>query len=384
MPLQPYMKLISVDDHLIEPPDVWTSRLPERFVEDGPNVVETDEGAQVWRYQGKLYPTLGLAATAGKPSTEIHNDPTRYEDMIRGAYDPIARVADMDMAGIQAQLLFPTFPRFAGTLFLEGTDRHLARLCVEAYNDFILDEWCAAAPDRYIPMGILPLWDPEAAASEARRIVDKGALAIAFPENPEPLGMPSLHTDHWDPVLAVANETDTPLCLHFGTSSLRPPHSHDAPWAVTIALMGCNSMFAMVDVLFSSIFQRFPRLKIAFSEGSIGWMPYMLDRMDETWERHRYYTGIADLPPPRELFSEHIFGCFISDVSGIELRDHIGVGNIMWEGDYPHSDSRWPDDRKLLDEALADVPDEEAHRIVELNARALFHFDADLHGGDDA
>jgi predicted TIM-barrel fold metal-dependent hydrolase len=143
---------------------------------------------------------------------------------------------------------------------------------------------------------------------------------------------------------------------------------------VIIALMGCNSMFALVDLLFSPVFKKFPSLKIALSEGSIGWMPYMLERVMDTWERHRFYTGIDLEHNPRELFRDHIYGCFISDEAGLKLRHDIGIGQIMWECDYPHSDSRWPNARKLLADSLREVPDDEAHRIVELNARELFNF----------
>jgi predicted TIM-barrel fold metal-dependent hydrolase len=201
-----------------------------------------------------------------------------------------------------------------------------------------------------------------------------GARAVAFPENPSPLGLPSIHTRHWDPLLAVADETNTPMCLHFGTSSVRPPVSPDAPWGVTVSLMGCNSIFASAELVFSGIFQRFSNLKIALSEGSIGWMPYIVERMDDTWGRHRYYSGIDIAEPPSEVFKKHIYGCFIQDEAGLKLRHEIGIGNIMWESDYPHSDCLFPDDRKHLESTLADVPDDEAHRIVELNARELFRF----------
>jgi predicted TIM-barrel fold metal-dependent hydrolase len=368
------MQLISVDDHLIEPPNVWQDRVPEKYRDAAPRVVELDSGQQVWQYQGKQYATLGLNAVAGKRPEEFGNEPTRYEDMMLGAYDPVARVRDMDQDGIQAQLCFPTFPRFAGTMFLEGDSRDVALASVRAYNDFVLDEWCAAAPDRYIPMTILPLWDPQLALAEFRRCVDKGALTVGFPENPSPLGLPSFHTDHWDPVLAFANESGVPLSMHFGTSAVRPPHSPDAPFAVIVALMGCNSMFAMVDLLFSPVFKKFPNLKVALSEGGIGWMPYMLERVQDTWERHRFYTGIDLETQPRDLFKDHIYGCFISDEAGLKLRHDIGIDHIMWECDYPHSDSRWPNARKELTESLREVPDDEAHRIVELNARELFHF----------
>src|SRR5690606_27142737 len=129
-------------------------------------------------------------------------EPTRYEDMLPGCYDPRARVLDMDIDGVQAGLSFPSFPRFAGTVFLEGEDKELALLCVKAWNDHMLDEWCAAAPDRLIPIVILPLWSVDESVAEIERTAAKGAKAISFPENPVPLGLPSFHTDHWDPVLS--------------------------------------------------------------------------------------------------------------------------------------------------------------------------------------
>jgi predicted TIM-barrel fold metal-dependent hydrolase len=155
---------------------------------------------------------------------------------------------------------------------------------------------------------------------------------------------------------------------------VRPPHSPDAPFAVIVALMGCNSMFAMVDLIFSPVFKKFPDLKVALSEGGIGWMPYMLERLTDTWTRHRFYTGIDLEAKPRDLFDKHIYGCFIADEAGLKQRHEIGVDHIMWECDYPHSDSRWPNARKELTESLRDIPDDEAHRIVELNARELFKF----------
>lgn len=382
MPLQPHMKLISIDDHLIEPAGVWQDRLPEKYQEAGPRVVEQDDGAQVWSYEGRIYPTLGLNAVAGRPKEEFGNEPMRYDEMIPGAFDVKARIVDMDTDGVQAHLNFPTFPRFAGTLFLEGEDKALALLCVQAWNDFVLDEWCAAAPDRFIPMSLVPLWDPQLAATEIERVAAKGTKTIAFPENPTPLGLPSVHTDHWDPVFRVAEEAGLPLSMHFGTSGTRPqPLSPDGPFAVIVSSMGVNSMLTLADLVYSPVFHKFPDLKVALSEGGIGWLPYMMERIEGTWERHRHYTleGPGLDVHPSEIIGKNIYGCFIEDEAGIAMRHRIGVDHIMWESDYPHSDCLFPHSRKHLQETLQDVPDDEAHRIVELNARELYHFDADLH-----
>src|SRR4051794_14360129 len=205
MPLRDHMKLLSTDDHVVEHPRVWSDRLPARYRDAGPTIVE-EGGAQVWDYEGRRYPQIGLNAVAGKRREDYGLEPTRYDDMLPGCYDPRARVVDMDKDGVQAQLCFPSFPRFAGTVFLQAEDKELAALCVRAYNDFILEEWCAAAPDRLIPLVILPLWDVALAAAELERCAALGAKAVSFVENPAPLGLPSFHTDAWDPVLAAVED----------------------------------------------------------------------------------------------------------------------------------------------------------------------------------
>jgi predicted TIM-barrel fold metal-dependent hydrolase len=377
MPLRDDMNLISTDDHVVEHPRVWSDRIPSRYRDVGPRIVE-DGGAQVWDFEGRRYPQIGLNAVAGRPREEYGLEPTRYDELRPGCYDPAARIADMDIDGVQAQLCFPTFPKFAGTVFLQADDKDLALVCVQAYNDFMLEEWCGSAPDRLIPLVILPLWDVRLATAEVARCAALGAKAISFPENPAPLGLPSFHTDAWDPMFAAAQEAELPLCMHFGTSGQAPHTADDAPFAVSIALFGCNSMYTTADLLFSRVFHKFDSLKVALAEGGIGWVPYMLERIDYTWERHRYYTDIDKDTRPSDLFRKHVWGCFIDDEFGLANRHAIGIERITWEGDYPHSDSNWPNSRQRAAEVLADVPDEEVHRIVELNARELFCFDADL------
>ncbi|VFA88403.1 Predicted metal-dependent hydrolase of the TIM-barrel fold [Gordonia paraffinivorans] len=380
MPLQDHMQLISTDDHLIEHPMLWADRLPRKFLEAGPTIVEKQlhpdrPPAQVWSYEDRIYPYIGLNAVAGKKPQEYGAEPVRYDDMLPGCYDPKARLADMDVDGVHAALCFPSFPRFAGTVFLEGEDKELAHLCVQAWNDYVLDEWCPTAPDRYIPMVILPLWDTDLAIAEIHRTAEKGSRAIAFVENPVPLGLPSFHTDHWDGVFDACEETGQVLSIHFGTSGKPPITAPEAPMAVMIALFGCNSMYATADLLFSPVFHRHPKLKFALSEGGIGWVPYMLERIDATWEKHRYYQNINQTVRPSDLFREHMFGCFISDQHGIDNRHEVGIDNITWECDYPHSDSNWPHSRKVVAEQMRDVPDEDVHKMVELNARKLFRFE---------
>ena len=381
MPYKDHMKIISADDHLVEHPRVWTDRLPHQYKDIGPHVV-SDGHLDFWVYEDRanIY-AAGLGAAAGREREEWSMYGLPQSAMIPGCYDPHERIKDMDIDGVWAQLCFPSYARFAGTRFLKTRDPELALLCVRAYNDFLLEEWCAAAPDRYIPLAILPLWDVRLAVVEAERVVAKGAKSLAFPEGLTPLGLPSFHTGYWDKLFAAACEMNVPLSSHIGTSQRPAPVSPDAlglgshgESAAGLTLVALTSMAFVADLTFSHVFHKFSSLKIALSEGGVGWIPYLKERMDYTWERQRSWIGSEANMSPSELFDRHFWGCFIDDEAGIRERSAIGVNNMIIESDYPHSDTHWPHTRKRVAELLSDVPDDEAHKIVELNARELYNF----------
>jgi predicted TIM-barrel fold metal-dependent hydrolase len=369
-------EIISVDDHVVEPPNVWVDRMPSKLLDKVPHIEDRPGHTQSWIWEGKEFPLQLM----GSPQTRVfRTDGTgedfrarHYDDMVPACYDVDERVKAMDIDGVEAQLLFPTFPRFGGTRFLRPEDPEISLLVVQAYNDWMIDEWCASYPDRFIPMVIVPLWDPKAAATEIRRVATKGAKSITFPENPAPLGLPSYWTTHWDPVFAAAAETGLPLSMHIGTSGGLVQPSAESSEAVGISLCGVNSMSACTDLIFSGILHRHPGVKIALSEGGSGWVAYLLERMDYTWERTR--IGVDRSERPSVLFARHFWTCFISDASAIAVRDLIGVEKLMYETDYPHNDSNWPNGRKVLEELLTSVPDDEARMIAGLNARNLYNF----------
>jgi predicted TIM-barrel fold metal-dependent hydrolase len=395
------MKLISVDDHIIEHPGVWQDRLPAKLREAGPRFVELEAdyvledfrpdgampmpgmkptlpaGTQTWMYEGVPAPGLGGDIVAGVPPEkrmQLMMDPKKYDAIRPGCTNVAERIKDMDIDGVYAQLGFPSWPNFSGTRFLRSKDLDLAHACVLAYNDFVIDEWCGFDPARLIPMVILPLWDRELCVAEIERCAAKGARAISFPENPGSavLGLPSIHTHEWDRVLGAVEVAEMALCMHFGTSGTVPQASAGGSPMVMASLMGTNSMAAAADLVFSHVFRDFPGLKVSLAEGGIGWVPWLLQRIDYTWKRMPFRG--PDDRPPSELFREHIYVCGIDDDAGIAMRDRIGVDHVLLESDYPHSDSMWPNTRKRVAEMLAEVPDGEAHKIAELNARALFGF----------
>jgi predicted TIM-barrel fold metal-dependent hydrolase len=356
--------------------------------------METVDGMDYWVYDGKRYPSSGLSAVAGQSKEEFSPEPLPYTEMRPGCYDPTARLEDMDQAGILASLCFPTVTRFCGQLFMEASDREFGLECLQHYNDWIVDEWCAAAPGRYIPLMLIPMWDPPRAAMEMERMAEKGVTAFAFSENPAPIGLPTIHdaNRYWDPVMTAANEIGMVASMHVGSSSQVPQIAPDSPFMANLAWGAIRTSGAMLSWLFSGLFQRFPNLKIALSEGEIGWMPYFLERAEQVLDKQRYWvmrgqqfmdhaTTDVDLDTLniRELFRDHVFGCFIEDHHGIASIDEIGEDNVMCETDYPHSDSTWPNAPEIAMKYLAGVPDADVNKITHENAVRLFRFDPFSH-----
>jgi predicted TIM-barrel fold metal-dependent hydrolase len=390
--------LISVDDHLFEPPHLWVERLPSKYREAGPRVVRID-GIDTWVYEETHVPMTGISAVVGQPREDWTLSAINYEDLHPACYDPNERVKAMDVAGILAQTNFPQYPRFCGQIFSEARDKDLALLCVQAWNDFVLDEWCGEAPGRFIPLAMVPLWDPVLAAREAERAIAKGARGIIFSENAADLGLPSIHDahGHWDPLLGVADETGLPVCMHIGSSSKLLSTAPDAPTVLSFALGPLNAMKTLFDWTFSGHFFRHPDLKIVLSEGEIGWIPFALMWLDRTVERQVWaetkdfnfdmatgdfserQTGsdrrtISQSQLPSELFRDHVFGCFIDDAVGVRNLDLIGEDNVLMETDFPHSDGSWPDSIALAKHQLGSLPPDVQHKILIGNACRVFQF----------
>jgi predicted TIM-barrel fold metal-dependent hydrolase len=367
--------LVSVDDHVVEPPDLFEGHLADKYRALAPKVVTKDDGSDVWLYEGQELPNIGLNAVSGRPREQYGIEPTAFSEMRPGCYDIDRRIDDMNANGVLGSMCFPSFPQFCGQLFARSEDKELGLALLRAYNDWHVDEWCGTHPGRFIPLALPVLWDPALAADEVRRMADKGCHAVTFSENPEKLGYPSFHNDHWDPFFAACEETDTVLCLHIGSSSELVITSVEAPINVMISLQPMNIVQAAADLVWSRVLQQFPRLRIALSEGGIGWIPYFLERVDYVYENHRLWTGHDLGMRPSELFKERIVTCFIDDAFGVENRRFLNGDMITWECDYPHSDSTWPHSPEMLSKSLADVPDDEIAKITHRNAMRIFSYD---------
>ena len=395
-------RIISVDDHVVEPPDLWSSRLPARYQDTGPRVVRDrakfsfqggvfsyekgvadGEWCDWWLYDQLVYPFPKLSAAVGFDDLDV--TPTTFDEIRPGCWIQKDRLADMDANHVDASICFPnTLPRFCGQTFYEqgvkreGGDPELALLCVQAYNDWMIDEWCAGdGRGRLIPLGMIPLWDAELAAAEVRRNAARGCFAVAFSENPHPLGLPSIHSGHWDPLFSACQETGTVVCMHIGSSSKMPSTSKDAPPAVGSTLTYMNAAMSLTDYLMSGVFERFPDLVIAYSEGQIGWIPYVLERADAVWDHNRAWGGVADKvkKPPSQYYREHVYGCFFDDPHGLRSLEDMGVDTITFETDYPHSDSTWPNSKEVAERQMKDLDEEQIQKIVRGNAIRMLQLD---------
>ncbi|RAU99373.1 amidohydrolase [Mycobacterium colombiense] len=370
------MILVSVDDHLVEPPNLFEGRVANKYADEAPRVIRQADGSEVWTFNGAIIPNIGLNAVAGRPREEYGIEPTAFDEMRPGCYDIHERVKDMDAGGVLGSMCFPSFPGFAGRLFATHPDKDLALAVTQAYNDWHIDDWCGSYPGRFLPMGLPVLWDPELCAQEIRRNADKGCHSVTFTENPATLGFPSFHDEYWDPMWRALSDTNTVLSVHLGSSGKITMTADNAPIDVMITLQPMNVCSAAADLLWSRVIKQFPDVRFALSEGGTGWIPYFVDRLDRTYEMHHLWTG-QDFGGrlPSEVFRERFLTCFIADPIGVKLRHDVGIDNIAWECDYPHSDSSWPTAAEELALVMAGLPDDEVNKITYENACRWYSFD---------
>jgi predicted TIM-barrel fold metal-dependent hydrolase len=378
------LTLLSVADHVVEPANLFVDHAPAALAGRLPVLTAADDGSAHWMLDGVDLgrPAAGIRATPALGSADPDSGgPTGYEDLPRSFYDPVARLTAMDRNGVYAALSFPTMDAFAGNRLAAVPDAEAAAGVVAAYNDWQLDEWAATARGRLIPLCVLPAWDLDRAVAEVRRVAARGAHAISFPEMPYAADLPSFSTDHWDPLLRAVCDAGLVLCLRVARAAQlldRPDDAPFNPFAAQEDLVAPQlAATACTDLVVSGVLNRFPDLRIAMSQGGIGWIPFLLDRIDlhltnQTW------SGL-DLKgrSGTELFQEHFLACFVTDPSTLFLRNRIGIDCIAWQSAFPLTDSTWPNSPELLHGELtqAGTNDQETEAIAWRNAVRFFGLD---------
>ena len=364
--------VISVDDHVVEPPHTFEARLPAALQERAPKIVQTRKGHQVWEFEGQRYTQVGMNAVAGRRPETVKLEPFRFDQMRPGCYDVDARVRDMDINGVWASVNFPSqITGFCGAVFFGIPDRELGLACVRAWNDWLFEEWYQRHPHRIVPLGITYLADPALAADEIHRNAERGFTSVTFPERPHAIGLPSLwERDHWDPIIEACADTDTVISLHVGSSGVyaSPPGAPTQQLSAT--LFSQLALSACAEWLWSGYAVKHSSLKLAMSEGGIGWVAMLLDRLDYIVDRSGYGLGWEDRPA--DVLKRNFWFCTLDDPSTIDTRHRIGVENIMVEVDYPHGDSTWPDTQLVIEKAWGHVPVDELRAMCSENAAALY------------
>jgi predicted TIM-barrel fold metal-dependent hydrolase len=371
-----HFPIFSVDDHLVEPPDIFDGRIPSKWLDRAPRITVLDDGAEAWIFEGNINTNIGMNAVVGRPIEDCTFEAQRFEHMRKGAYNADARIRDMDIDGVYASICFPSsLVGFGGQrLQLQSKDPDLALTLVRALNDWHIESWVGNYRDRLIPLQLPYLLDVAIAAEMIRDNAARGFKAVTFPEAPHKLGLPSLHSGYWDPFVAACEETETVICLHIGSAGEVPSTgAPDAPTDTVGALFFASAMFAAVDWLYSKLPVKFPGIKIAMSEGGLAWVPGLLDRLDHMSRYQMIYgtwDGIAE--SPSEVFQRNFWHCTLDDVTVMRVRDRIGVERITIEADYPHLDSSWPNTQPLFARHLAGASDHDIRRIAWQNASELF------------
>jgi predicted TIM-barrel fold metal-dependent hydrolase len=375
-PEELWCPIISGDDHVLEPPDIFEGRVPKRFAGAVPQLVEDEEGVPFWAVEDGHIPIMIGNGSIGRPTSEWDNVPQMLEDFRPGVVDPSARLADMELNGVWASLCFPSLVfGFAGRVFAGFKDPALGQACVNAYNDWMIEEWCAAGPDRYIPCQIPWLADPVTGAEEIYANAARGFRAVTFPETPDRLGFPSVHSGEWHPFFRACEETQTVINLHVGSSGWVQRPSADSPVEVAVALFPLSGIAAVVDWLYARIPLTFPGIKVALSEAGVSWVPMLKERLQRAC-RHVTSEGAwtsAD-PHPQDVVARNFWFTSIEDASAFHSLDLIGEDRVLVESDYPHQDSTWPVTQSLLRSDLGHLDRETVRKLAYWNAARLYRW----------
>jgi predicted TIM-barrel fold metal-dependent hydrolase len=377
--------IIDTDTHIAEPGDLWTSRLPARYKDDAPHIVRDPETQiETWKIgDGEGLLPVGHASVAGWPEP-FPAAPKNMDEIEKATYDAGARLEYMDRVGIWSMALYPNVGGFGSQAFLGLKDPELMLACVRAYNDFVLD-WMSPNPKRFIPIMALPFWDVDAAVKEVERSAKLGHQGILFCGAPQSHGQPILASHHWDPLWQAAVDCDLPVSFHIGAGSFDDgfsPERMETTCAGSVNGVVAISLFLdngkqLVDLLFSGVLPRFPELKILSVESGVGYLPYLLEACDYTFE---YGQVRRDQPEfklkPSEYFARQVYACYIFEERSLhDAINSIGADNILFETDYPHPVCLYGNVREKVDAALGEVSVEARRKVLFENAAKLYNID---------
>src|SRR5215831_9971053 len=363
-------RIISADSHVNPARDLWTRDVPAAFKDRAPRVESTSEG-DFWIVDSQVTGAIGLDASAGRKPEEFRPMGLTYKEMRPGSYDPAARLADMDIDGVDAEVLY-----FGGPVTTQSEDRELRSFIVRTYNDWML-ELSQAAPGRLIGLAHVPLHNLEDGMAELQRVAKLGLKGFHVDPFPDERGGKPFWDPDYEPFWSLVEETGMPMSFH-----IVGPRHHNVVQTFMNPTPGVKETFIAIapisiceivsTLVFTGVLARHPKLKFVLVECGIGWIPYFVERMDQTFNKHRFWTKSILTEKPSTYWYRQGHATFIQDLAGVAERHRAGLRNIMWSTDYPHSDSTWPKSREALAEHFRDVPEGERALIAGGNCAALY------------
>jgi predicted TIM-barrel fold metal-dependent hydrolase len=369
--------IVDADAHVHEPTDLWQQRVPAKFRQRAPKVVPLPAGGEGWSFEdGQRISPIGVTAAAGRSFPQYVFSGMRHADMRPGAWEPKARLLDMQIDGIDASVLYPSVALAGAKAYSQDTELQLA--CVRAYNDWLAD-FCAYAPDRLHGLTIIPTSGIEDALTELRRgarLGHRGPVISAWPN-----GTMEPKPQEDDLFWAACQEMDAPVAVHAGSfDRSRAAQQRQGPRSPLETLLeictgraGAGLYVVVCDFIFRGILDRFPRLKLLLVEGGIGWIPFFLEQTDDNFIRHRFWTGLESLPMmPSDYFKRQIYNTFQIDTVGIANLDRLAADKVMWSTDYPHTGADWPNSRVTLERNFKGLPEKTVKMLINENAVKLY------------
>ncbi len=371
-------RIISGDDHVFEPPDLWTSRTEPKFRDQAPRIVRMEDGSDCWVFQDRNMGSMSPGAQTGRrlDAPERLSRTDVHENVRLGAYIPEERLKDMDTDGVDVSIIYPTT---GSHLYRSVPQSDVLSSFLAAYNDWMA-EFCNAYPNRLKGIGLINIDDVEPGIRELERCARMGfvgAMITVFPHDDH-----NYFSEEYEPFWAAAQDLDMPLSLHAGTN--RPGPGHESGFGtpgMTAAFNGNMDHWvrmSLAHIIYAGVFQRYPKLMVGSIEMELSWVPHFLDRLDYMYTQRANNQGwykITEPMLPSQYFHRNAFLGFQEDSLGIRLRDIIGVDKLQWGSDYPHHESTWPYSHQVLEEILADCTEEEKAKITGGNTARVYHLD---------
>ena len=371
-------RVVSSDNHVMEPSDLWTSRTTGKYKDRVPQIIREETGADWWYCDGYKISPVEVGTQTGvrfeAPETlTLHRD--TFADVPLGGYIPEEHVKDMDTDGVDVSIVYPT--TVLG-LFSTIRDSDLLNSVLVTYNDWVA-EFCSAFPKRLKAIAMINLDDVQAGIHEMERCAKmglSGAMITVYPPEDRPYDSPE-----YESVWAAAQDLEIPLSLHSSTNRPGPGQEYQVLQTLTPAFFSNIDHWVRMSlgqIIFSGVFERYPKLQIGSVEMELAWVPHFLDRIDYTYTQRQVefipYRFKEDMLPS-EYFRRNVFLGFQEDAVGIRLRDVIGVDNLLWGADYPHPESTFPKSREIIDHIMMDCTQEEKAKIVGGNATRIYKLD---------